>query len=48
LLVVVAVAVATWYGFLAHTHGHPTVRLSGALALTGSTPSVEVAAASCL
>ena len=33
LVAVVAAAGATWYGFLAHTHGHPTVRLAGALAL---------------
>jgi hypothetical protein len=34
LLAVLAGAGATWYGFLAHTHGHPAVRLAGALALT--------------
>jgi hypothetical protein len=33
LFAVLAAAGATWYGFLAHTHGHPTVRLAGALAL---------------
>jgi hypothetical protein len=34
LLAVLAGAGATWYGFLAHTRGHPVVRLAGALALT--------------
>ena len=34
LVAVAAAAGATWYGFLAHTPGHPTVRLAGALALT--------------
>jgi hypothetical protein len=33
LLAVAAAAAATWYGFLESTHGHPTVRLAGALAL---------------
>lgn len=33
LVAVVAAAGAAWYGFLAHTPGHPTVRLAGALAL---------------
>jgi hypothetical protein len=33
LVAVLAGAGATWYGFLAHTHGHPAVRLAGALAL---------------
>jgi hypothetical protein len=33
LVAVSAGASATWYGFLAHTHGHPAVRLAGALAL---------------
>lgn len=33
LVAAVAAAGATWYGFLESTHGHPTVRLAGALAL---------------
>jgi len=33
LVTVLAAAGATWYGFLAHTRSHPTVRLAGALAL---------------
>ena len=33
LVAVVAAAGAAWYGFLAHIHGHPAVRLAGALAL---------------
>src|SRR5215467_3046560 len=33
LLAVLTAAGATWYGFLEQTHGHPTVRLAGALAL---------------
>jgi hypothetical protein len=34
LIAVLAAAGATWYGFLEQTHGHPTVRLAGALALS--------------
>jgi len=34
LVAVVAATGAAWYGFLAHIHGHPAVRLAGALALT--------------
>jgi hypothetical protein len=33
LLAVLAAAGAAWYGFLGQTHGHPAVRLAGALAL---------------
>ena len=33
LVAVVAATGAAWYGFLAHIHGHPAVRLAGALAL---------------
>jgi len=33
LIAILAAAGATWYGFLEQTHGHPTVRLAGALAL---------------
>jgi hypothetical protein len=44
LVAVMAAAGATWYGFLAHIHGHPTVRLAGALALaTGGLAAVLLA-----
>ena len=33
LAAVIAAGGATWYGFPAHAHGHPAVRLAGALAL---------------
>ena len=33
LVAIVAAAGATWYGFLEQVHGHPAVRLAGALAL---------------
>lgn len=52
LVAVLAAAGATWYGFLEQTHGHPTVRLAGALALAAgglaavllATPRVQRAA----
>ena len=34
LVAAIAATGAAWYGFLAHIHGHPAVRLAGALALT--------------
>jgi hypothetical protein len=44
LAAVVAAAGATGYGLLAHIHGHPTVRLAGALALAaGGLAAVLVA-----
>ena len=33
LVAAIAATGAAWYGFLAHIHGHPAVRLAGALAL---------------
>jgi hypothetical protein len=33
LIAILAAAGATWYGFLEQTHGHPTLRLAGALTL---------------
>jgi len=51
LVAVVAATGAAWYGFLAHIHGHPAVRLAGALALASgglaavllATPSQQTA-----
>jgi hypothetical protein len=44
VLAVAAAAGASWYGFLEQAHGHPTVRLAGALALaTGGLAAVLLA-----